>query len=997
MWQAAARAGALSVLGVLGQLLVLAFLAARMGPAGFWPGVTLLLVLGTVTVVFGVGLARSVWRLRTDRAAAHWVGRLDPHVASDLLSAVELTSPSPTSTSSDPSEDLSPSVFAPSTSLLAAFQDDVARQMSALDLTVLLSPRPLARTVGIALGATLTFILAAATIKPLRLGLWTLVHRPTRFEGAVVSPLPLMADIKLTYVYPPYTGLPTRIIDGSTGDIVGVKGTRVLLEGHPVRRSRKGALLLGDEGQEGEIVARVEKGVLHAELLLNDNGSYRFWLLPLLGRPIREQMAHRLSAEPDRAPRVEIAAAAEHLELERPRPIEVAYSADDDFGLGGIDLVYRVGSESEGREHLKDAQGLRTTQGRVLWDPGRLALYPGARVSYRIEARDQDAVSGSKVGSSRTFTLVIQNPQQSLEERLDRQREILDKLLAALADRLDRQTEDAEDRTKANTPGWFDARHAAYVSLHDTEESYLALLGRLLEDDKRDPHLGKPLRAALSSIADRLGDRLREERDLLSSLHKSAGATARKRWDLASEHHIAEIEKDVLLLDDLIGRQRLEDLASLGRELTDAYHRLEDLLTRYRATKDESLRRQLEREVRALKAQIADLGQKIGAVKSRNDVSEEWRNMPDTRSVLDQAKRFDELLAQGNPEALDRALSELGKDLDGLRRALDQNAEGFGAERFPQENRVVADLVRRIAELEGDQRQLAGEAQGLADKQEAAVERKLRDRMDELVKRIDEKAERLKQKLGGVPVGDPQGEVADHVGQAKDDAKRLRRSLKEKDLGEARTEADRATNAVSEALDALEGMRPKKHKDAEAARQRAAAALGEARALAEDIAKDIAGSLPRGDETLSPQERGQAQEQARKQEALGQRAQELAKDASRRLGRMPGLEDAEGDLKGAAGDMSRASEHLGRSEAKQAQVAEKDAAERLSKLRETLQERTMGSESAGRQNREPVRIPGADDSQAPRAWRQELMDAMKEKAPDRFRDDVRRYYEELVR
>ena len=49
------------------------------------------------------------------------------------------------------------------------------------------------------------------------------------------------------------------------------------------------------------------------------------------------------------------------------------------------------------------------------------------------------------------------------------------------------------------------------------------------------------------------------------------------------------------------------------------------------------------------------------------------------------------------------------------------------------------------------------------------------------------------------------------------------------------------------------------------------------------------------------------------------------------------------------------------------------------------------------QRRDPVRIPGADESTAPRAWRQELLDAMKEKAPERFRDEVRRYYEELVK
>ena len=73
---------------------------------------------------------------------------------------------------------------------------------------------------------------------------------------------------------------------------------------------------------------------------------------------------------------------------------------------------------------------------------------------------------------------------------------------------------------------------------------------------------------------------------------------------------------------------------------------------------------------------------------------------------------------------------------------------------------------------------------------------------------------------------------------------------------------------------------------------------------------------------------------------------------------------------------------LKKCESKQASGAERDAADRLAKLRDSMQERSM---SSSRQHRDPVRIPGADESSAPRAWRQELMDAMKEKAPERFR------------
>jgi hypothetical protein len=57
-------------------------------------------------------------------------------------------------------------------------------------------------------------------------------------------------------------------------------------------------------------------------------------------------------------------------------------------------------------------------------------------------------------------------------------------------------------------------------------------------------------------------------------------------------------------------------------------------------------------------------------------------------------------------------------------------------------------------------------------------------------------------------------------------------------------------------------------------------------------------------------------------------------------------------------------------------------------------QRPLNSE---RSAREPVRIPGADEYRAPREWREELMEAMREQAPEKFRDEVRRYYEELVR
>jgi hypothetical protein len=721
--------------------------------------------------------------------------------------------------------------------------------------------------------------------------------------------------------------------------------------------------------------------------------SYRFWLQPPFGRSVREERSHHLTAEPDAPPRVDILGPADRLELATPRPIEIGYSASDDFGVGVVELVYRAGDRPEQRVALRDGAGARTVQGRTLWDPSSAGLGGAERIAYRIEARDRDDVSGvpagavGKTGSSRTLYVIIQNPHASLEDRLERQRDLLEKLIGDLAQRLEHEAGDDAAVALAD-----------YASAHDAEESHLALLGQLIDEDRRNGTMGKTLRAALTGVADRLERDLRDEAKVIAALKGKPPAPATlSRLRALSPRHVTELENDVLLLDDLIGRQRLEDLAALGKELTDAHQRLRDLLERYQKTKDPALRRQLEREARELRARLAELAQKIAAVKARNDVPEEWRNMPDLKNVEEQARKLDEMLEKGNDADLERALAELGNDLAGLRKMMDQNADGFGAERFPQENRVIADLMKKIGDIEGDERALHKETQAAADRQQAEMEKRMRGQIDDLIKKEVEKVERLKQRLSTIPSG-REGSLAEELERARDSARQMRRLLGARDLSEAKAEAERAEGSLERAaehLDEIAEARRARKPTPEAERDKRGDAVGEARALAQEIADDLAKMQPRASEMMTPQDREAARAQAERQAAIGKRTDEVAGEAERKLRGMPGMEKAEGELKGAGQRMRQANDLLRKDDAKGAATAERDAADRLSKLRDSMQQdRQMGN---SRRGSDTVRIPGADESSAPRAWRQELLDAMKERAPERFRDEVRRYYEELVR
>jgi hypothetical protein len=170
------------------------------------------------------------------------------------------------------------------------------------------------------------------------------------------------------------------------------------------------------------------------------------------------------------------------------------------------------------------------------------------------------------------------------------------------------------------------------------------------------------------------------------------------------------------------------------------------------------------------------------------------------------------------------------------------------------------------------------------------------------------------------------------------------------------------------------------------------AQINEAGALAQDLAADLAKLVPRGEEALAPAQREQARGMGERKDSIGERTERLAQELDK--GQVPGGDMAGSELGGIAGQMRQASKDLRQGSAVEGAGRAQEAAERLAKLRESLSQRPL---SSGRSAREPVRIPGADEYRAPREWREELMEAMREQAPEKYRDEVRRYYEELVR
>src|SRR5262249_12545373 len=195
---------------------------------------------------------------------------------------------------------------------------------------------------------------------------------------------------------------------------------------------------------------------------------------------------------------------------------------------------------------------------------------------------------------------------------------------------------------------------------HEGEQQAVTLAAQLADAVKNDPMAPKELRPVLAGIAERLGKLLRDEEDPLSAArHRREVREAPLREH--SQKHVAELEQDALKLDDLIGRQRLEDVAALADEAAQARDRLKQLLEKYRKTRDEATRRELEREMRELAERLREIQQKLAELAAKKEVPDEFLNAKMDKNALADLEKLEEMIRRGDIDAAARELEKLSR------------------------------------------------------------------------------------------------------------------------------------------------------------------------------------------------------------------------------------------------------------------------------------------------------------------------------------------------
>ncbi|MFH0899909.1 MAG: DUF4175 family protein, partial [Pseudomonadota bacterium] len=406
--RASCRAGAVLVMGSMAVPIAVGMLGARHARET-GRGLLLLVVLGSIGALLGA-IVLALRRYQGDRAIAIAIvgnergkspsdrPRIDPGVASDLLSTIELEP-----FSSRPE-------FSPE--LVLALAESTAERLRTIRSETFDLPASRLRAGWLLAGAAVLG-LTAVLLAPLQLAKgWRIILAAAAGSPAGLSVVdqPIVGDIAVRLVYPAHTKRPELLIESSPGDITAPAGTianldtvallpvsaaRIVFEGHDSRHdSRREALPLVVDGRR-----------LRASFKIEKPETFRFVIEQPDQRSVEESQLRHIDIEQDRSPRVDLVAPADELEVSSQRSVELAWAVEDDYGITSVALVWK---SPDGREERKELETRKTAdasrlQGRLLWDLAEVSLVPGTRASYRIEARDNDGVAGPKLGFSKTF------------------------------------------------------------------------------------------------------------------------------------------------------------------------------------------------------------------------------------------------------------------------------------------------------------------------------------------------------------------------------------------------------------------------------------------------------------------------------------------------------------------------------------------------------------------------------------------------------------------
>jgi len=820
------------------------------------------------------------------------------------------------------------------------------------------------------------------------------------YSAEAIDP-PEIGNVQLT-VYPPaYTGLGATSSTG--GNVEGLKGSNLRIAAISTKDIVKAEIVLGDGKR---VPLKIDGRKLQGNLVLFQSQQYQILVEDRYGFR-NSPILYDLKAKPDGFPTIDLLRPTEDLEINGDEILTLEYSARDDFGLAEVTLSVKVGERQEKIRLQKDDARKVILRDQYRWDLGRLGLREGEDALVNLEVTDNDTVSGPKLGSSRAIRLRLKNIKGEHQQVAEMVRELNSRMVDLLGDHLEKPM--PEENNAARAP-----------DMNQKFEQNLAEALKQTEDVMRRTEKDRLSDFATWSDLEALKRNLQfTKEELLKKQEQAQSADDKLR---ARDEISSELERMSLLSEDISKRLKAQEMASTAQDMARSQERLMDSLEKLQSG---------DKNLDTILKQLSELTKSLAALQQAmsqmaQQLPDDFMNMENMRSLgfSEMFSALDEIrkkLMQGDIEGARQLARELFNQMAQMVASLQNSQRSAMASSM---GRMQGEMSRSTNELQ----QIAREQQEILLNTEDINKSALNERDNALKEKLDRFLENARNELGKLTEIFPEREGPDDPEAASklDDAtmNQLLKNLIAKLLSK-----DFSGYGEGDGLARKELAKKRDPSQAERARR--------AESTLDKLKSELNSLMGQPMQALKESDQKQLRDLANRQGVLRERTESLHEKLESLFQLFPSLDPKIVQNIGEAGkSMNNANDRLGRLDSHGAVPPERDALDRLSQSQQQMQSAMQQMAQRGqlgnmpmtrlfRQGRfmpggmltplpgmpqfpefeidsgftgldtEKFRLPGKEEYKAPRNFREEILESLKQGVPPQLKDQIERYFKNL--
>lgn len=527
---------------------------------------------------------------------------------------------------------------------------------------------------------------------------------------------PILKAVKMQLDYPDYTGKKDET-HNSFGDVTIPVGTTLRL-GFMASFTDEATFRLG-EGKRQKLqhqsnafawATRFLKDTTFTISLKNKNSG------------IQENYTYHVQVIPDQHPVIQL---QEFRDTVSGKQILLNGTAGDDYGISRVLFHYQIQTEKN-ESIVAKAIPLKTTNGvlapfQYYFDIEMLHLQPGQKISYFIEAWDNDAVNGSKATRSQVMSFQMFNAKQ-LDSAINANAEHINAGLSQGSQQtkaLQNEMKDLQSKLLQSDKMDWEQQQSLKELMQKQEElkNNLENIKKRFEEQtqqSKQKEYSEDLREKQDELKNQMDNLLNKElqemmkklQEMMEKLNKNNAFQQMKQMEQENKLFNMDLERMQELMKKLDMQMRMEDLAKKAEKLAEKQLDLKSETDQQKKSnealseKQDALKKELEELMKKEMKEMQELNKQM---EQKQDLSNIQKSGSDAQQNMQQSQQQ---LNQNNSSKSSQQQSQAAQNLQQMAQSLQNAASGMGMQQVALDIKAVRQLLTNLMRLSFDQENL---------------------------------------------------------------------------------------------------------------------------------------------------------------------------------------------------------------------------------------------------------------------------------------------------